>query len=441
LEEEMKRTFLLLAVFAMVMPGLIFSGGGSQAGSAAASKPVKLVWADWALAEDVLAPIYQSCVDSFTSKNPDVQVETFFLPYANYLDQLLIASAAGNAPDSIRAKNEWIPQFSATGGLRDIKPYIDKAVIDDHYPGALDSLTVNGKLTGLPWLNSFYIIYYNKALLAKAGINRLPQNLDELLDAAYKISALGRDEKGNRLYGLAVPASGGVEISEGLNILPLLWGYGGDFQDSSKKISLTNAPAIKTFTVLQKLFTDGVSPAGSTFKDLRNLFGQGVIGFFWDLGGTAASAAASAAPDKDAFWNNLGTMVIPREQGPDGHGYVVEHSMLVFNSCTDDKAPAMGRFLAHMSGPEVIDILYKKNQGKLSSRKSVMDKVFTGAEDPIIRTGVEAIKTSRYLPYSLHFMDADKLISDALTRLAQKEDVNAVMRDTQAKIQALYDKN
>ncbi|MDR0656700.1 MAG: sugar ABC transporter substrate-binding protein [Treponema sp.] len=438
----MKRTFLFLAIFHIVFSAVIYAGGSGEGkvDSGGGAKRIKIVYGDWALAEDVLQPIYQKCIDSFTSKNPDIDIETFSMPYANYLDQLLIAGAVGNAPDAIRAKNEWVPQFSATGALRDTRKFIDKTIIDDYYPGALDSLTVNSDLVGLPWLNSFYILYYNKTLLAKAGITTLPRTLDELIAAAYKISSLDKDTKGNKLYGFALPASGGAMAGDGYNVMPMLWGYGGDLLDASQKVNLTNPPAIKAFTVIQKLYTDGLSPVGSSFYDLRNLFGQGVIGFFWDLGGMAASAMAQAAPDKDEFYKNLGTMVIPREKGPDGHGYLTEQSIIVFKSCGDDKMPAMGRFLAHMTGSEVLDILYKGNQGKLSSRKSVMTEVFSNVEDPIILTCVDAIKSGRYLPYSLHFMDADKLLSDALTRLAQKEDVNVVMRDTQAKIHTLYDK-
>ena len=438
----MKRTGLLLIAFLLVLSTVIYAGGGGQrSGTTGGASKVKLVWGDWAMAEDALRPIYQSCLDSFTSKNPDVEIEVFSLPYSNYLDQLLIAGAAGNAPDVIRVQNVWIPQFSAIGALRNIRNYVDRAVIDDYYPGSLDSLTVNNELVGLTWMNSTYILYYNKALLAKAGITQLPGTLDELLAAANKISALGTDEKGNKLYGLAIPASGGVEPNEGINILPMLWGYGGNLVDSSNRISLTNAPAIKTFSAIQKLYVDGVSPLGITFKDLRNLFGQGVIGFAWDLGGTGATAMAQAAPDRDEFYKNLGTMTIPREGGPDGHGYLTEQSMIVFKSCGDDKMPAMGRFLAHQSGSEVLELLYKANQGKTSSRKSVMEGPLSKVDDPIFLACVDAIKSGRYLPYSLYYMDMDKLLSDALTRLAQGEDVNAVMRDTQAKIQAVADRS
>ena len=186
-----------------------------------------------------------------------------------------------------------------------------------------------------------------------------------------------------------------------------------------------------------EIYVDGVSPLGTTFKDLRNLFGQGVIGFAWDLAGTGASAMAQAAPDRDAFFRNLGTMVVPREGGPDGHGYLTEQSMIVFKSCGNEKMPAMGRFLAHQSSSDVLEILYNANQGKTSSRKSVMEGVLANVDNPIFLTGVEATKSGRYLPYSLNLFDMDKLLSDALTRLAQKEDVNAVMRDTQTKIQAV----
>ena len=50
------------------------------------------------------------------------------------------------------------------------------------------------------------------------------------------------------------------------------------------------------------------------------------------------------------------------------------------------------------------------------------------------------MKTARPLPVAgLHFMDADKELVNALTRLAQGEDVTAVMTDCQQIIQDMYD--
>ena len=50
------------------------------------------------------------------------------------------------------------------------------------------------------------------------------------------------------------------------------------------------------------------------------------------------------------------------------------------------------------------------------------------------------MKTALPLPNgNLRFMDADECLTNALIRLAQGEDVQTVLTDTEAKIQALYD--
>jgi len=396
-----------------------------------------IVWGDWMLSEDAYAPIYQAMVDSFTDAYPDIKVETYFQPYSQYLDQLLIAAAAGNAPDIVHIKSEWMPQFMALDAVKEVTSVVSKELLDDYNKAAIDAITYDGKLMGLPWFTNAYAMFYNKNLLDKAGITELPKNLDELIDAAYKISALGTDEKGNKIYGVAL-ANSNTEVGEGYNTFPLLWGYGGDFLDSNGKVCLTNEPALKAFTNIQKLYVDGVSPVGASFKDARNLFGQGVIGFFWDAeAGIGASAAA--APDKDKFYESVGAMVIPSKDGPNGHGYLSDRFMIVFKNCADEKMENIGKFMEHMSGPDCIRILYEANQGKMSSRKSVMEKVYGNVESPITRAFVEAIKTAKPLPSgNLHFMDADKLITDGLARLAQGEDVKAVMTDIESQIQALY---
>ena len=430
----MKRFFLFLMVLLFVFSTTVYArGGGDSSGGR-----TKIVWADWALAEDALKPIYEKCIASFTSKNPDIEIEPFTLPYASYIDQMLIATAAGNAPDVIRIKNEWVPEYHAVGAFRDIRSFINKNVLDDFYPGSLDSLTMDGKLIGLSWQNGTYVLFYNKALLSRAGITQLPRTLDELVAAAYKISALGTDARGNKIYGMAIPASGGVESNEGINIYPMLWGYGGDLLDSSKRVNLTNAPAIKAFTTIQKLFVDGISPVGSTFKDTRNLYGQGVLGFVWDTSGPGAAAPEQAAPNKEEYWQNLGTMVIPRESGPNGHAYVSEQSMAVTRTVSDAKMPAVARFLEQQTGYEVLNILYENNQNKTSNRKSVME-AFRTKDNPIFLTCVETSNSIKFFPY-VNFIETDKLLSDALTMLAQGRNVNTVMQETQTKIQALFDK-
>lgn len=402
---------------------------------AVAEEEVTISWTSWALAEETLLPVYGGSADAFMEDNPGIKIDySQTNPYASYLDQLLMAASAGNAPYVAHIKAEWLPQFMELGVVKDLKPYISDEVIADYNESAISAAMVDDQMVLMPWFGNTYAVYYNKALLEQAGITALPQTWDELIAAAYKVSELGDD-----IYGLAIPNSNGVEAGEGYNIFPILWANGGDFLDAEGKVNLTDEPAIKTFTEIQKLVADKVSPTvGNSFKDLRNLFGQGKIGFYWDLEATV-TAAAAAAPDESKFYEDFGCFVIPGGNGPDGSGYVINHYLIVFNNCPDEIMPQVGKFLEYMSDSRVIQIFKDGKQGKMSSRASVMEKVFSDVSD-ITKVYVDAMKTARPLPIgNLHFMDADKELVNAMTRLAQGEDVAAVMADCQDIIQGMYD--
>lgn len=414
--------------------------GTAIGGTASAEEDVNFVWGDWMLSEDAFAPIYGAMVENFEASHEGIKVDTYFDPYSSYLDQLLIASAAGNGPDVAHIKTEWLPQFLALGVLKDLTPYVSDEFLADFSESAIEAATVDGQLVGIPWFCNAYAILYNKDLLEQAGITELPTTMDELIAAAEKISELGTDENGNKIYGMAL-ANSNLESTEGYNLFPLLWAYGADFVDEDGKIAIASEAGIEAFTKIQNLFVNDITPKGASFKDIRNLFGQGVIGFYWDAE-AALSSCAAASPDADAFYEKVGSMVIPSNEGPNGYGYLSERYMVVFNSCEEEKMDAVVEFLEYMSGSEAIQVLQDNNQGKMSSRTSVMEEVFGDIENEVTQGYIAAMDTARPLPSgNLSFMDADEQLTDAVTRLAQGEDVTAVITETQEKIQALYDQN
>lgn len=441
----MKKVVSILISMAMA----IFMFSGCTQGPSSASKtssadqnssisPVTIGWTSWAFAEQTLYPTYKAMADGFMAENKNVTIKMTSQPYAQYLQQLLIAAAAGNAPDVAHVKAEWLPQFTALKCVKPVQSYISSDIRSDYSSDAIKAVTIDKNMIALPWFSNTYALYYNKALLQQAGITALPKTWNELIQDANKISSLGKDKNGNKIYGLAIPSSES-ETGDGYNIFPALWAHGGNFLDSKGKINLTDKAAIDTFTEVQKLFREGVSPNGADFKELRNLFGQGVVGFMWDLQATI-DTCASAAPNKDEFYKNFGCMVIPGNNTAAGSGYLIVHDLMVFNSCSDSKMQTVGKFLDYMSGDKVIQILRDANMGKMSSRASVMKDVYGNVTDDTTKVYVEAMKSARSLPTTgLHFLDADNLLIKSFTALAQGGNVTTVMTNTQKQIQALYD--
>lgn len=416
----MKKLVALLLAVMMI---------ASMSAIAVAEEKTTITWTSWALAEETLVPIYGGSADAFMADNPDIIVDySQTNPYAQYLDQLLVAATAGNAPDVAHIKAEWLPQFLELGVVKDIKPYISEEVLADYSQAALDGVTEDGAMVSMPWFANTYAVYYNKALVKQAGIETLPTTWDELLEAARKVSALGDD-----IYGLAIPNSNGVESAEGYNILPILWAYGADYRDENGELALNSENAVKAFECIKALIDEKVtSTVGYSFKDLRNLFGQGKIGFYWDLEATIATAAA-AAEDQDKFYEDFGVITIPGSCG-----YAINHYLITFNSVPDEKMPAVARFLEYMSGSKVIDIFYKGGQGKMSTRASVNAEVFADVSDTTA-TYVEAMNSARPLPIDGHFMEAEAKFVDALTALAQGASAQEAADALQEAVAEIYE--
>ena len=399
---------------------------------APAAKPVTLKWASWALAEEKLYPTYAAMANTFMEANKDITIEMDgSQAYSTYLDQLIVSAIGGTAPNVAHIKAEWLPQLLETGAVKAVVGISDN-VMKDYSAGAISGVTIDGEMVAMPWFANTEALFYNKALLERAGVKAEDiKSWDDLLAAAEKVSALGDD-----IYGLAFPDSE-VEPGEGYNILPALWANGGEFMKDGK-VTLDTDAGIKTYTQLQEIFKKGISPKGATLKDLRNLFGQGKIGFYYDLQ-AIISTCASAAANEEEFYKNFGCMVIPGADA-NGSGYLVTHLLVVFDTTTDEQMPAMAKFLEHMSSDVVINILYEAGQGKMSSRASVNEKVFANADDTT-KVYVKAMETAKDLPGTqISLSEADTIMVKGLSRIANGEDVKTVVSAMQSELQVLADK-
>jgi len=404
----------------------------------AASKEKKTFsWATWAISEEALKPTYMSMAQTFMDANPNVTIETVTYPYAQYKDQLIIAAAASNAPDIAHVKAEWLPAFINLNSLQDLNEVMSPELRKDYFEGILNGVTINGKIVAAPWFNNPYALFYNKTLMEKAGITELPKNWKELMDDARKISALGKDENGNKIYGYALPNSKSAPGC-GYNFFPHMWTYGGDFCDENGKITIYSPENVKAFEEAKSIYVDEISPNGATFKDLRNLFAQGCIGFYYDLE-MAQGPIAEASPKGADFANEYSAMVIPAMDGPNGYAYITEHHLAVFNSCKE--LDAVGDFIDHMSGKVVLQILFDAGMGKMPARASVTElEIFKNPEKDITKAFVNALPTARSLP-GMHeaFMQADEAFVDTLALLTiSKDPVDKIVKDLDERVKELY---
>ncbi len=423
----MKKTFAVVLVLALAI--------GMMTAASAATK--KISWATWAVSEESLKPTYMSMVETYMAEHPDVEIEVVSWPYMQYKDQLIISSAAGNAPDVCHIKAEWLPELLELGVLKDLTAVMSEELKADYFPNILSAVTIDGAIVDAPWFNSPYAMFYNKTLLEKAGCE-VPTTWPELMAAAEKISALGADENGNKIYGYALPNAKGA-VGTGYNFLPHLWVHGADLLTDGK-VTLDTAEAKAAYAEAQWLYTKEISPNGLAFKDARNLFAQGVIGFYYDLE-MAAKVFADTSVKGEAFYDEFGAMIIPAMDGPVGAGYFIEHAFAVIDNGKDaETMQEIGSLLEHLTGPVVLQILYDAGMGKMPDRVSVtqMD-IFVNPLRELTKIFVKSLETSHALPVNnAAFMLSDEKFQDALASLALGVEADTVAASIQAEVSALY---
>jgi multiple sugar transport system substrate-binding protein len=140
--------------------------------------PAEMVTIRWRTRPDNQAEqdVYQKISDQLSEQlaSQGIKLQYDPAPVTGYLDKLTTEFSAGNAPDIV-----WIPgastaDYSALGVIQDLMPFVNKDSsfkISDYYDAPMKELQQDGKLWGLPRDISTLVLYYNKDLFEKYGVD------------------------------------------------------------------------------------------------------------------------------------------------------------------------------------------------------------------------------------------------------------------------------
>lgn len=201
---------LLLAACAPVAPAS--APAASTGGEAASSGPVTITWALWGGPEEVAS--HQRVADAFMKEHPEIKVEIWNQPWDDYFTKIQALWASGDAKVIPDVAFLWpTPKYAAEGVLENLQPFIEKSgyKLDDYWPGLLESGSYQGDVYGFPRDIDVGLLYYNKDLFDKAGVEYPTDKWtwDDLKAAAEKLTE--KDASGSvTRYGLAADAAGGA---------------------------------------------------------------------------------------------------------------------------------------------------------------------------------------------------------------------------------------
>ncbi|MFS7181557.1 ABC transporter substrate-binding protein, partial [Serratia proteamaculans] len=117
----------------------------------------------------------------FSKQHPDITVNLEFVPYEALHDKIVAARGAGsNGYDVVLFDAIWPAEFTKFGLLQDVTSRISADDSAKIFAGAMTTVTYKDKRWGMPWILDTKYLYYNKAMLVKAGITAPPQTWQEL---------------------------------------------------------------------------------------------------------------------------------------------------------------------------------------------------------------------------------------------------------------------
>ena len=208
--------------------------------------------------------IMQGLLKEFEAQNPGLHVKVQQLSWEHGLEKIIVAIAAGNAPDVVELGTDWVANFAGAGALRDLTQET-KDLRENYF--LWESATYQNKIYGVPWLAGTRVLFYNRDLFRRAGLDpdRPPKTWDELLEDAKRIRRLGDD-----IYGFAVFV--GEPYSPWQEFLPFGWGNGGKIlSEDQKRCLLDEPPMAEALSFYQKLkpysLVDRQSQVNNLFAD------------------------------------------------------------------------------------------------------------------------------------------------------------------------------
>jgi len=300
-------------------------------GTSAADK-VTITFANWASAEGTTKPAIDQVIADFQKAHPDIEIKSESISFTEIARQLALRIRAGNPPDVAQLAGNDTFVIAGTGKLEPLAGYISADLKARLKADAMTGLQYQGKLIALPWMLAPAGFWYNKAVMAKAGLDpeKPPRTIDALTTAMAAIKKSQPDviplalDTTNRPFSLQ-------------SNWPWMATFGAMPFDGTK--GHAESPEMKRYlTWMRDLAKNGYIDPGRKIGEFRPLAAQDKVAFVWDqvvLQGVIQSANKMSDAD---FYKHWGVTTQPA--GPSGKPYSFEggHQLVMFADSKQKKA-------------------------------------------------------------------------------------------------------
>ena len=200
---RISRGLRLAVVLGLLATGAACGGGGDSGGGGGKVQLTLLShYSDGPSKEGL-----DKMIGEWNKENPNIQVKSEVVQFDDLLTTLTVRQTGGRGADIVSAYGLWGGQLMKANVVAKVPDDVAKSIKANYSPAALGAVTTGDTLLGYPTELNTYVLFYNKKILAAAGITKPPSTWAELADAAKK--TVKRDAKGNiQVEGLSLIQDG-----------------------------------------------------------------------------------------------------------------------------------------------------------------------------------------------------------------------------------------
>jgi multiple sugar transport system substrate-binding protein len=288
--------------------GIVGLTAACASGTSSTSNPVTLTM--WARADD--AGFLPQLVKSFNASHPKIKIQLTLVPDAQIVQKYSLAASNGSGPDLVSTEIGTMATFTPTGWYQNITSLVDKLPYKKYLSAAhLGQATYDGKIYGIPFTADVSVLYWNKTLFSKAGLNpdNPPKTWAQIQADATKIRTLGGSNYG---YFFSGACAGCMAFT----MLPYVWAQGGSIlQETSAAGTPTlypNTALQSTLAFYRKMWQSGVVAPTAKTENGTNQFGL----FYSEKIGMFVQGTYPFSVLKTQYKNvKFGVELVPSENG------------------------------------------------------------------------------------------------------------------------------
>ncbi len=369
---------------------------------------------------------------AFAKENPDIAVH-FPAPSPTYedgLQQVIRQSAAGGMPDvSFQGLNRL--RFLAERNLPvDLAPLLAKDGDPTQLgwtPGILELAKVGSKQAGMAFSASNPIVYYNAALVRRAGgdPDAFPQDWPGVLSLAARIAGLGEG-----ISSMHFRWSG-----DDWMFSALLYGYGGRMLTPDETHVAFGEPGLKALELLDRMVKEGKMPPLTTEAAMQAFY-AGKLGLFMGTTAYIGSMVKSVGPQVELRTTRM-PVITPQGKLPTGGNAAV---MLTKDPARQDAA---WRFMRFAAGPVGQTIMVRGTGYVPSNTLTLHDPRYLAdfyRDNPLFRPAEEQIPLMQpwYAFPGTNGVRITQAIVDNLARIVEQQGTpKTVLADMTEQVQRL----